>query len=560
MRSHRVGVLNLKRSVQRRGQIRPFTTEFNVKTMTGPTIDLTEDSDATASVDEDLEKAIALSLQGTQESTSPNSLGKKGMNAAKAAMNGNSILSSLGGDRKQMEQERLARLKRKRGESVSPPALKRPEKSFQTSSSSAPVEKSHSVLGQAEPSLTTSVNPSPPNSIHPSTTQPLSTSGPQYPNGIVKKTWGFGYPRQGNDIKIEEVLLPQQLQAAVLSSFQWDFDWLLPKLQTTKTKFVLVMQGKGWEKESRQKEFEGIPNVRLCFPSMDGIVNCMHSKLMLLFYEGWMRIVVPTANLTSYDWGEMGGFMENMVFLIDLPKLQLGQNCEVVQEQESASDIEDAGRHENGGHRQKQTAFMQSLLQFVKAKGLPNDVVKRLHEYDFARTSRFRFVHTIGGIHEESNWKLTGHCGLGRAVASLSLGTEQALQISFVTSSVGSLDGEFMRSIYLAAKGDDGLSEYTLRTENPKQFPIRISPGRLVKQETGAEWREKFCFFFPSDATVRASKGWNDLKLAAGCAGTICLDKKWWTNSKFPKSNMIDCVSVRDKMLMHNKVRSGRKD
>ena len=528
--------------------------------MAGAAIDLTGDSDATASassVDQDLERAIALSLQGTQESPSPKSPLKKGMEAAKSATKGNSILGFLGIDRKQMERDRLARLKRKRGESVSPPALKRPEKSLPPPSSRAPIKNDTGVRGQAKPSLTTSASPPPPNSIHPCTTQPLSTSGPQYPNGIVKKTWAFGYPRQGNDIKIEEVLLPQQLQAAVLSSFQWDFDWLFPKLQTTKTKFVLVMQGKGWEKESRQKEFEGIPNVRLCFPSMDGIVNCMHSKLMLLFYEGWMRIVVPTANLTSYDWGEMGGFMENMVFLIDLPKLKPGQNYEVAEEQEeSVSDIEDATQHGNEGRRQKQTAFMQNLLQFVKAKGLPDDVVKRLQEYDFARTSRLRFVHTIGGVHMEGNWKLTGHCGLGRAVASLSLGTEQALQISFVTSSVGSLDGEFMRSIYLAAKGDDGLSEYTLRTEDRAQFPIRISPRRLVKLETGAEWRENFRYFFPSDATIRASKGWNDLELAAGCAGTICFDKKWWTNTKFPKNNIVDCVSVRDKILMHNKVRA----
>jgi len=37
----------------------------------------------------------------------------------------------------------------------------------------------------------------------------------------------------------------------------------------------------------------------------------MHSKLMLLFHPEYLRVVVPTANLTNYDWGETG-VMENV--------------------------------------------------------------------------------------------------------------------------------------------------------------------------------------------------------------------------------------------------------
>lgn len=38
---------------------------------------------------------------------------------------------------------------------------------------------------------------------------------------------------------------------------------------------------------------------------------CMHSKLMVLFHDDYLRIVVPTANPTSTDWGE-NGLMENV--------------------------------------------------------------------------------------------------------------------------------------------------------------------------------------------------------------------------------------------------------
>lgn len=45
---------------------------------------------------------------------------------------------------------------------------------------------------------------------------------------------------------------------------------------------------------------------------MAGNVNCMHSKLQLLFHPTHLRIVVPSANLVPYDWGEGGGIMENV--------------------------------------------------------------------------------------------------------------------------------------------------------------------------------------------------------------------------------------------------------
>jgi hypothetical protein len=39
--------------------------------------------------------------------------------------------------------------------------------------------------------------------------------------------------------------------------------------------------------------------------------GAMHSKLQLLKYPGYLRVVVPTANLVPYDWGETG-VMENV--------------------------------------------------------------------------------------------------------------------------------------------------------------------------------------------------------------------------------------------------------
>lgn len=50
--------------------------------------------------------------------------------------------------------------------------------------------------------------------------------------------------------------------------------------------------------------------IRFCFPPMNG-PGSMHSKLQLLKYATYLRIVIPTGNLVPYDWGETGS-LENV--------------------------------------------------------------------------------------------------------------------------------------------------------------------------------------------------------------------------------------------------------
>lgn len=56
----------------------------------------------------------------------------------------------------------------------------------------------------------------------------------------MKRTWVRGYPRTGDDIKIEEVLQKDKLLLAMLSSYQWDDEWILSKVDATKTKLLLA--------------------------------------------------------------------------------------------------------------------------------------------------------------------------------------------------------------------------------------------------------------------------------------------------------------------------------
>ena len=113
-----------------------------------------------------------------------------------------SSLSFLGIDRKKMEQERLAR---KRKVSISPPPPRKILRTSPGTSTEAP-----------DLQLDSSKNISP----------------SMFPQGTVKRTWAFGYSRTGDDVKLEEVLQRQDLNLAILSSFQWDVEWLLAKINT----------------------------------------------------------------------------------------------------------------------------------------------------------------------------------------------------------------------------------------------------------------------------------------------------------------------------------------
>ncbi|KAI5205069.1 phospholipase D/nuclease [Aureobasidium subglaciale] len=390
-------------------------------------------------------------------------------------------------DRRAMEAERLAQPFSKRQRSISPPLVSRPAKK---------------VKEQQDPS----------GICH-------------YPRGVIKKTWALGHARSGNDIKIEEVLEKSTLRTALLSAFQWDTNWIMAKLNLQQTKVIMVMQA---ENEAIQQQYRQETEylgkiLRLVFPSMEGNINCMHSKLMLLFHPHKLRVVVPSANLTSYDWGETG-VMENSVFLIDLPRLGTPiTNSEIMLPQ-----------------------FGHELLFFLEKMGCDEDIRKGVSNFDFGKTKHLAFVHSVGGAHYGEDREGTGYPGLSKAVRELrpssasSLASLANLQIDYAASSIGSLNDDFLTIIHNAARGEDATAAPTsISRAAPKPFQNTISTQNV---------RDLFRIYFPTHATVASSTGGPDN------GGTICLASKWYNSATFPRSCFRDHVSKRSGMLSHNKI------
>ncbi|KAF8851122.1 phospholipase D/nuclease [Acephala macrosclerotiorum] len=472
---------------------------------------------------------------GTPRSTSPE---KRSVNisttssvpAQNSSMQQSYVPSSgiLGLNRKQMEEERLARLARfnsLNGAGRDGPKATDESKKRKATALSPETHDDRSVKAKVSPSLPVS------EAIASSIASQRSSnvyskghhigsrslgSGIQYPNGTVKKTWAYGFPRDGDDIKIEEVLQKDDLELAVLSAFQIDSDWIISKLNE-KTKVVWVLQAKS--EAEKENWCDNAPRkYRFCFPSMDGIINCMHSKLQLLAHGSYLRVVVPSANLVPYDWGE-SGVMENVCFLIDLPRLPEGESTELT------------------------TQFGIELSYFLSALGIDQSIVVSLKKFDFSKTANIGFVHTIGGSHNMA-WQRTGYCGLGKFVQELGSDTDEALEIDFLTASIGSLNEDFVKAMCLACQGDDGLTEYGWRTGKS----TRGKGHGETKRKPSDDLLSRCRVYFPTEQTVSRSKG------GTKSGRTICFQEKDYNLEQFPKYLMRDSISKRQGMLMHSKM------
>jgi Tyrosyl-DNA phosphodiesterase len=401
-----------------------------------------------------------------------------------------------------MEEERLARLRLKRRAEEEPQSEHLLNRAKRRES---PVKMATVTNLHLEPSKPVAITGS--DNVSKST----ATQSLQFPQGTIRRTFSAFHPRD-NDIKIEEVLLKDQLKIGVFSSFMWDMDWLISKLNVRDSRFWMAMMAPtsgNIEKHKAEWEKDAPPNVRLFWPPMEGVGN-MHSKLMLLVYPKVLRIVITSANLTKHDWGE-SGLLENSVFLIDLPRL------------------------EQAVSRESLTYFGKELLHFLEKSKAPDEVIRGILKFDFSATADIAFVHSVGGSSFGSNMNRTGLNSLASAVQHLNLKptNNEDLYLEYATASLGSLNDGLLHGLHNAARGilDKGTAA------KPKSSTLSDSKTRDFAR-----------VYFPTKATVESSLGGPD------AAGTICLRESWYRKSTFPRDVLRDHISTRQGLLSHSKI------
>lgn len=387
----------------------------------------------------------------------------------------------VGLNRRQMEEERLARRKRK------------------APSEDTPLPKL--------PRLNTT--PAPPFAVTKAEPVKESTSSSmlRFADGEIRTTHVRMVPRQPTDITIEEIFDKDNLQDCVLSAFQWDIPWVLRKLGIGRTKLWFVMHARANEREHTEGVISTIPNAKCIFPSVYGIINCMHSKLQLLFFDHFLRVVVPSANLVPYDWGETSA-MENMVFIQDFLWVE----------------------------KAPVSPFFTELCRFCRSANYPPALLTKIAQYDMS-TAKAQFVHSVGGAHTKS-WDETGLTSLARAVNALAPSLkDQTPQVDIITSSCGSLSDDFCGALYQACTGYPDLYNDFHRSRTDKNHTPRGV----------ADYKQHMRVYFPSRDTVINSLGGRE------SGGTVCFNPAYWKKDGFPRAIIKSLESVKPRTLMHSK-------
>ncbi|KAJ3351817.1 hypothetical protein GGF32_004074 [Allomyces javanicus] len=117
-------------------------------------------------------------------------------------------------------------------------------------------------------------------------------------------------PHTQGRLRFTDLIDKKHMQAAILSSYVWEDEWLWPLLPPNIRLCLIV------NKDSPpQVPADRAAQTRICVPTMAGF-GVMHVKLSLFVYRTFVRMVIASANLISYDWTGM----ENICFVQDFSK------------------------------------------------------------------------------------------------------------------------------------------------------------------------------------------------------------------------------------------------
>ncbi|RIA86535.1 tyrosyl-DNA phosphodiesterase I [Glomus cerebriforme] len=328
---------------------------------------------------------------------------------------------------------------------------------------------------------------------------------PRYLDGVTKLTYVPGYGEE-NYVKIDDLIEKSALKQAFLSTMIVDFAWLFAKLPNNRQ----IVLAKDWDINNNESQgLTGIPNTNYLIvhaPKSESGFGCFHAKLMLLFFDNWMRVVVSSGNLIPQDWE----LCENVVFIQDFPSRDKSEEYNGLPE------------------------FAQTINDMLVNMGLKTHIITRLPEYDYSKAKAV-LIPSIPGTHRGmENIKKFGHGRICKAVKEL-CGERKDVQLEFQSSSIGSLNKQYLNEFYRSARGLDPVSAQSL--PRPKKGEVVPLPPITV--------------VYPSRKVVDESKYDHSAKLSI--ASTICLSGQAYNKDTFPKGILRNCISKRDGLLMHSK-------
>ncbi|KAJ1976373.1 hypothetical protein H4R35_002734 [Dimargaris xerosporica] len=326
----------------------------------------------------------------------------------------------------------------------------------------------------------------------------LPPAAMRYPHGVTRMNYIAGEDPT-NTLRFSDLVDPKTLQKAVLTSFVVDRQWLKAQLPAG----ISLCLVEHWS--PNQGQCQGVARVDahtvLVHPPMPRTnFGCFHAKLMLLYYPGFLRVVVNSANLIPLDWD----VMDNVIFCQDFP----------------TQDASPASLQPSPTHA---TEFGQTLHRFLEHCAVPTQARTSLQQYNFS-TARTQMAHLVAQhyppLSSTSDTDATSDP------------PQPHFSIEFQASSIGRLNQNWLPRFY---KCLCGITPST-QPESPK-----------AKQQV----QEYFSAVYPSLETVK------DSRYGPNGATSLFLNEKMYSSLEY-KSCFKDCISRRPGRLMHSKVITAR--
>ncbi|EUC59379.1 tyrosyl-DNA phosphodiesterase [Rhizoctonia solani AG-3 Rhs1AP] len=318
------------------------------------------------------------------------------------------------------------------------------------------------------------------------------------------------------------------LSFAIVSSFALDLPWLY-QLFPPDVPVILVTQP---GQDGRAEVHHALPGWVRASPKLEGGRGCMHVKLLLLFYKnGRLRVVIPTANFQPHDWRDI----ENSIWLQDIP-LRTGSAPSTHPTTNSDPKTEGfAERLERVLKALNVEPALEAHITDQRASGdirLPLRSLDELHSrWDWSRVTA-HLVPSIAGKH--AGWPTilgVGHVALMKAVRDMGAKNDD-VSIECQGSSIGYYSPSWTNEFMSSAKGIS--PDAYLDTPKARRSKAPHPSGLKV--------------VYPSLRTVDESV------LGRYGAGTMFCQRKQWDTSTFPKNHFYDSNSKRGKVMMHSKM------
>ena len=193
----------------------------------------------------------------------------------------------------------------------------------------------------------------------------------------------------GKNYKLQDLLTPK-VEKAFLSSFVYDWEWLESLLGNYNVVFAMHSRELKGTLKLSENRIAVIPPL--------GQYGCMHIKLLLLWYPGFMRLILPSANLIQLDWEDL----ENIVYFQDFPRIS----------------------------SQNDSQFYKDLVKILRDLQVPKTLIDSLENVDFSK-ARGRLVSSIPGKFSNQEFLDYGACKLSQIIQEISPGLDHDQEVYY---------------------------------------------------------------------------------------------------------------------------------